>query len=99
MNNATPEQSINLNEPRFRLLEFAKMASIGRTKAFFLVKRGEVASLVLGNKIWITESAVKAYLAKCSRPEIHGDDKPTPDGHKLKAIQRAASRKARASSN
>lgn len=47
-----------------RVEEFARLASIGRTKAFAIVGSGEIESVLIGSSRRIPRAAVDAYIER-----------------------------------
>jgi hypothetical protein len=85
------EVIVNPNEPRFTVQVFAAKAGIGKTSAWQLVHQRKVASIRIGRKIFIPESALVAFLGKCYRPAF--DEKTNTEEGKQRAILKTARRK------
>jgi hypothetical protein len=88
MNKST---TINPDEPRFTIPVFADKVGIGKTSARQLVHQRKVASMRIGRKIFIPESALVAYLSECYCPAFDAETKL--DEGKSSAILKTARRK------
>ena len=60
---ATP-QDFGLNKPIYSLAEFMRLTSTGRTKAYELLKNGEIRAVRRGKNTQILAADLAAYLAK-----------------------------------